>query len=370
VVNISIIGGSNSVLAPGYVTELVPALARQGCDARIVQNLAVGNTTSITGLLRLVASDQWDKTDVLVIEYALNDASAYGELRSAVESWAVHYEAIIRHALGRNRQIKIVSLIMAAQRENSRKQVPSVASAIYYMSEWYGVAKVDVQRVFTERFGRSFEKVTGIYSDAAHYARPLMTVPIAELLASEIILSLQKKAIGPLPSPIDPRSARDLSTLECSLWTAHPAEFKNSRFKSATFDLSEADIVLEIDGGQPIAIEYVCVPNVAKLYLSRNEDCYVVPMLRAGIRDGKFKFLMAGANLEDLPATGAGVHVWRLGIGGDRFPGAKVLKQRGAPEQGSPEELVLPVARILHSGKLLRYSVEARAVQESAVLQS
>ena len=45
-----IIGGSNTVMLPGYLPSLLATMARRGIDLDIAADLAVGGTTSAFGL--------------------------------------------------------------------------------------------------------------------------------------------------------------------------------------------------------------------------------------------------------------------------------------------------------------------------------
>ncbi|MCE3543790.1 hypothetical protein LXJ56_26800, partial [Escherichia coli] len=69
-----IIGGSNTVMLPGYLPSLLATMARRGIDLDIAADLAVGGTTSAFGLYQLKTYDKLADCDLLLIEYALNDA--------------------------------------------------------------------------------------------------------------------------------------------------------------------------------------------------------------------------------------------------------------------------------------------------------
>ena len=72
------IGGSNTVMRPGYLTELPRCLERHGIALDLKANLAVGNTTILNGLINLKSrEDALKGSDVLLIEYTLNDTSAF-----------------------------------------------------------------------------------------------------------------------------------------------------------------------------------------------------------------------------------------------------------------------------------------------------
>jgi len=49
----TIIGGSNTVMEPGYLGQMLAAAERQGLRLDVVENMAVGGTTNTYGLFRL-----------------------------------------------------------------------------------------------------------------------------------------------------------------------------------------------------------------------------------------------------------------------------------------------------------------------------
>jgi hypothetical protein len=182
----TVIGGSNTLMGAAYIAD-VPKCARAlGIDLEIVANLAIGNTSSLTGLMRLKSGAQIQNSDLLIIEYALNDVSLYGDDRAAIECWVKSYEGMIRHALTANPGIRILSFVLYNQQGSHRSTLPLLPAAIGYLSDWYGLTKVDAHREFAQRFGAGYPEVAGLYADPAHYSRPVFTRLLAELLAAGI----------------------------------------------------------------------------------------------------------------------------------------------------------------------------------------
>lgn len=67
-----VIGGSNTVMRSGYLTSLPKCLRAAGVDLEITANLAIGNTTIQTGLMKLVESSELlASADVRLIELPL-----------------------------------------------------------------------------------------------------------------------------------------------------------------------------------------------------------------------------------------------------------------------------------------------------------
>ncbi|CAM5219032.1 hypothetical protein BTHI11S_05295 [Bosea thiooxidans] len=150
-----IIGGSNTVMQPGYLSSLLSVMARRGVALDIVADLAVGGTTSAFGLYQLKLHEQeLADCDLLLIEYALNDAFVYGDERRPFRHWARFYEGIIRFARERNPKLRIATLVFGARNGSFLTSVPAIDAGIGYISRWYGTTCIDVSQLLMQRLGR------------------------------------------------------------------------------------------------------------------------------------------------------------------------------------------------------------------------
>jgi hypothetical protein len=295
----TVIGGSNTVMEPGYLGQMLAAAARQGVNLDIVDNLAVGGTTSAYGLFRLKIGDALDHSDLLIIEYALNDAFIYGDERRQFRHWARIYEGILRYALTRNPRIKICTLVFGARNGSWLGSVPSIDAGIRYLSDWYGTIVVDISRDLMRRFGRHVVTDPGFYVDQGHYARPMATAMVADLAADGLVRGLGRPEIAStLPPPIDPEHFAEAGVVDVpALFAAAPdaplVEYHNRRFAFTAIDMARHRLELELTGGKLLGVFHMSAPNTAPLMLARGENGHHCSLLKAGVRDGKFKFLAA-----------------------------------------------------------------------------
>jgi len=294
-----VIGGSNTVMQPGYWPTLLARMAHRGFPLDVVADLSVGGTTSGFGLFQLKANEHHlANADVLVIEYALNDAFVYGDERRPFRHWARFYEGVIRHALSINPDLRIVSLVFGQRGGSYITSVPSIDAGMHYISDWYDAAIVNVSRNLMRRFGREVVTDPSFYADQGHYARPIATTIVADIIAEELerILAAPFRPRG-MPLPIDPyhfASARiiDAKTLieTCGL---PPRVYSNRRFAATTADLGDFRLKLTFDKGRPLALAYVCAPDISALEIAMASDTVEAAMLKGGVRDGAFKFLLS-----------------------------------------------------------------------------
>jgi hypothetical protein len=374
VLRTTIIGGSNTVMQPGYLRQLITMSAQRGVPLEIVADLAVGGTTSAYGLYRLKTSDALEKSDLLLIEYVINDAFIYGDERRQFRHWARFYEGILRYALMRNPRLKICTLILGARNGSWTNSVPSIDAGIHYLSDYYGVDCIDLPRLLLRRFGREVAGDPGFYADQGHYSRPVATGMVADLAAETIAdlagRSWQNGSLMALPPAVDPdhfaeAEIIDANALFAAAGDAQLVAYNNHRFCLDAVDLARHDVTLSLDGGKLLGIFHVSEPAIAPLAIYRGETGHACSLLKGGVRDGKFKFLAAMLPSEFLYGADLlqpiGQETIRLtGV----KPGADLkihTAKDNVAQSGEPDGTErLPILGLMHSGKRLSLTVTPR----------
>lgn len=358
-------------MQPGYLGQLVAMSAQRGVPLEIVADLAVGGTTSAFGLYQLKTSASLEQSDLLLIEYVINDSFIYGDERRQFRHWARLYEGTIRHVLARNPQIRICTLIFGARNGSWLNSVPSIDAGIHYISDYYGIDCIDLSRGLMRRFGREVVSDPAFYADQGHYARPVVTGLVADLAAEAI----QRLATGrwqeaypsALPPAIDPdhfaaAEVIDAATLFAAAGDAGMAAYHNRRFSLDAVDLAEHEVSLTLEGGLLLGVFHVSEPQTAPLALHRNETGFACSLLKGGVRDGKFRFLAAmlpceflyGADLLKPPGT----ETIRLGraLAGTALP-PQIAKDNVAQDPAAETSRRLPLLGLLHSGQRLDLAI-------------
>ena len=364
-----IIGGSNTVMLPGYLPTLLSTMARRGVELDIVADLAVGGTTSALGLYQLKQFDQLEDCELLLIEYAINDAFVYGDERRPFRHWARFYEGIIRYALERNPNLRIATLVFGARNGSFLNSVASIDAGINYISQWYGTICADVSRMLMQQYGRDVVGNPGFYLDQGHYARPVSTTIVANLIADalEPALSVPHRP-KTLPFAIDPdhfANARALSGEQlCKRLGRVPVQYSNRRFSISALDLGSDRMRFEVDNGQLLAVGYVCDPRIPPLDVAIGEDVHRAAMMKGGVRDGTYKFLVSMLSFEFLYGTkllDARGNVSLIMSGAEEGTEHKLHVPKDSIHQEElPLEPVLPVTGILFSGNLKTMTLEKK----------
>jgi hypothetical protein len=376
----TIIGGSNTVMQPGYLGQLTAMMAQRGAPLEIVADLAVGGTTSAYGLYRLKTTEALATSDLLLIEYVINDAFIYGDERRQFRHWARIYEGILRYALACNPTLKICTLILGARNGSWCNSVPSIDAGIHYISSYYGTDCIDMSRLLLRRFGRDVVSNPAFYADQGHYNRPIVTGMVADLAAEAMAAlaagSWQQRDRTVLPPAIDPDHFADAEVIDAqALFKLAPdanlVAYNNRRFSLDAIDLSQHELSLSLDGGKLLGVFHVSTPDTAPLVLHRNETGYSCSLLKGGVRDGKFKFLASMLPCEFLYGADllqpVGPETIRLGhISGSSSFRSHTAKDNVEQEQKSSGSQRLPLLGLMHSGK--RRDIRAMRRDAQAVL--
>lgn len=363
-----IIGGSNTVMQPGYLPSLLATMARRGVELNIVADLAVGGTTSAFGLYQLkIREQELADCDLLLIEYALNDFFVYGDERRPFRHWARFYEGIIRFARERNPNLRIATIVFGQRNGPFLTSVPSIDAGINYISQCYGTICVDISRMLMQKLGREVVTHPTFYSDQGHYARPVATTMVANLIADvlEPALAAPFRAAA-LPPAIDPEHFAGARALD-GTWLAKRlgrpvVEYGNRRFSVAAMDLGRDRLRFEIEKGMLLALNYVCEPRTPPLDIRLGEEMHRAALLKGGVRDGAYKFLVSmlsfeflyGPTLLDMQQTRSLVLT-----GGTEAAEHKLHVPKDSIRHDTlPAEPVLPIGGLLFTGNLKICAIE------------
>lgn len=360
-INAILVGGSNSVMRPGYVPELPRCFHPYGIDLRIIANLSVGNTSILTGLIQLKSNiDAIRGADALIIEYTLNDSTFYSGF-DGLEKWSRAYEAAIRYARKINPKIKVVSIIFSNQKGLHRTGVHPLHAGVHYLAAYYDFVVADVNADFVRRFGSDFFEQPGTYQDSAHYQRPLITNLAAEIVAARAAAYLlSDDCPGLLPDKLCDTDYAECGIIRQSqLKGPEVVNFKNYRFDIDAIELVGHNIEIELESGSLIAAQYVSVKDAAKLYINENDKWHSCLTLKPGMVEPTYKFLVSMIDFQFTPIEGLN----RIFFTTSKPEGVTISKiaQVGGKEPVRPERS-LPIASLMHTGKLISIKVEKNEI--------
>lgn len=181
--NILIIGGSNSLIADGYVSHLYQSL--QGHTDVTIKQISVGATTTLSAVGRLHDTFCHEQFDVILYEYSINDTGHFAWRAGGAESYLLTLYLLIKVAAKLYPSAMFVPLVLAQERH-----FPAATEHPFYDLQIAAFAQlslpyIDIRKWMSELFlGKT---PAWMYRDQAHYATPHATSIIGAVIAQRLL---------------------------------------------------------------------------------------------------------------------------------------------------------------------------------------
>jgi hypothetical protein len=295
-----VVGGSNSVMRPGYIGETLKLAKTAGIELDIIEDFATGATTLFNGLYRLLNSQRLAEADLLILEYALNDTPTYADNlqdRELITHWCRAYEGILRYARQVNPNIRIVSLILEARTGIDKRRLNLVNAGIHYLSTYYDLDVVDIAAAVVRESGLERAATFEFYKDSAHY-KPGPFRQIASRLIHQLMTPA--RPIRPLPDPLDPNHFADAKALNAVNMGQTLTRFSNSRFAVETVELNQGELEITLKGGKLLALIYVNEPRTGTLHLNVDGQTFACYTQKMAVRNEDYPWLLGMFSCEFL----------------------------------------------------------------------
>ncbi|ESQ74705.1 SGNH/GDSL hydrolase family protein [Asticcacaulis sp. AC402] len=364
-----VIGGSNTIIKDNYLFQTFKALKALRFELDIIENLAVGGTTTFNGLYGLKRSDKLADADVLIIEYALNDTPTFSDdtrIKGMANHWARAYEGVIRYAREVNPNIRIISIVLESMTKPEARRFNMINAGIHYLTNYYNLEIIDIASDFLRRVGQERAATKEFYKDANHY-KPPVVFDIAKKLARQ--LTGDYPAPRPLPDPLDPMNLSAAQAIGTEVFETELTPFSNSRFTIDTIELANQDLRFTLERGKLLALFYVDQMSSGVGHFSVNGEAFAAYMRKPGVRSGTYPWLMGMISTEFLHPKNLmaeeedrayTLSVEPQGIGVKPFrPAANVANQpTDAP--------TLAFYGLLHTGKMTHLDLVPRQMAHAA----
>jgi len=172
---ITVIGGSNSLLKTGYVPIVVNLLEQAQGEAVELNNLAIGNTFSHFGFWQILTKNNHHDSDVIIIEYALNDQ----ELSSSrlFNQWANIYEGIISKLRKDNPKAQIIAPLFMTRKAIQNPKITTFLSGAALINLRYSIDSIDVTQLLYSLGGAQYwDAPKDWYRDGPHYNKNIQAI--------------------------------------------------------------------------------------------------------------------------------------------------------------------------------------------------
>ena len=281
-INILIIGGSNSRLKNGYTKTLLEKFQAAEISCQI-NNISLGANTCLLGLISLLDIKDAIDYDLVMIEYSVNDYSMM--LQGDILLWRASYEGLIRCVFKKYARAKICCVLLG--RSDAKPVLwESQISETKLIAKHYGnVIIADVQANISRQIGQD-----NLYADPLHYSDSGQ-VAAGNYTASRIFEEIGKTN-SILPPPIYSYALDSVGILNFSDFAGGKFhEFSNSIIQIKALELTLGKDVEFTVPGEIICIMFLSVPGAGSFRVSCGKQSAVVHTLHDGVESGKFLFL-------------------------------------------------------------------------------
>jgi hypothetical protein len=189
---ILIIGGSNSLLKDGYVTQLRQSLQHY-TPVEIVQ-LSVGATSSLAAVARLCETASTEPCDFILYEYGINDSGHFSPRAGGIESWQLCLYLLLKTAARLYPSAIFVPLMLAQQHHFAASVPHPLYDAQIQAYAELGLPCIDIRATLSSLFLQFAPD--WLYSDSAHYAVPQASSIVGALVAQQLLVLLSRRGHG------------------------------------------------------------------------------------------------------------------------------------------------------------------------------
>lgn len=233
--NLYVIGGSNATLKNGFIPCMRVNLENRLGRRVVVHNKSVGGTFISCGLWQVARGDAHESADLIVIEYALNDAElASGRM---IDYWGRAFEGTLQRLRSENPTAPILCPVFYAETGTHVNRMSSIAAGVAMIGARYGVHVMDMNDALQSRIPPEFaESAAKLHRDRSHYA-PHVHMLIAELLCNQAMEALANPTPARLHVPqVYRRTYAEAKVLGEDLAKYATGETSIQRFHNSQFD--------------------------------------------------------------------------------------------------------------------------------------
>lgn len=291
--NLLFLGGSNTMMSPGYANAAVDCLTGRFGALRRVTNLAVGANTIIHGLMRAKATADLADYDLVVVEYGVNDIRLASD--EAMPTWRAGAEGLIRFLLENrpDRRIVFVQFNRRAMKPYHFRPGRELRELVARYGRTHRVSMLDLDGLFRDVLFHNPAQFATLYADDAHFRRPTISALVGALVADELAKPPPPYVAGPLPKPAHPWHFAQAKLIDFVHDRATTAPlFQNSRFALSALRVPVGgNTRLDLPGAL-IGLELVSTPAAATLRATEGGDPPVAMHTRHKTTGARYPFLL------------------------------------------------------------------------------
>jgi len=170
--NISIIGGSNSVIRNGYTKYLDDRISKLTNKTTCLKYYALGGVPNIYGTIQNVRHEVAANSDIIFFEYCVNDRHAVEIEQYSLDLVGKSLEGFIRKAQSANPNCIIVILIFGINLDNFYDHPCHLSELYESIAKHYSLPVINLTELLDKNYGIEFIRSLYTDKDHAHYSRP------------------------------------------------------------------------------------------------------------------------------------------------------------------------------------------------------
>lgn len=194
--NISIVGGSNSVIRKGYSKYLNSYIGKASSYNTSLKYYSLGGVSNIFGTIQQERHDIAAHSDIIFFEYCVNDRHAIDVDHLSLDAAGKSLEGFIRKVQKSNPKCLIVILIFGINLEDFYQNHCYLSELYESVGKHYNLPVINVTKLLSQSLDLDY--VRSLYNDKdhAHYTRPEGVQVIAQIIAKELAKTIQLKSLG------------------------------------------------------------------------------------------------------------------------------------------------------------------------------
>jgi len=296
------LGGSNTVLKDGHADHLRSLFERYAQDELMeFRNSAVGANSVFHGLQIALDMKDLQQFDVIFLEYCVNDYTYVDDQNR--RSWTYAIEGLLRTLLQRCPAAKIFFVnfgraIWVDSKRNQLRMYTRIANLVEHYRSDHCVHVVEIDDYLRALSGGQKDIFFSFYQDETHYATPVVSALIANVVFSSYLQTLISDSTS--KTSLEKRnffkgSFASLQAIPmCSLVQDQEITvFKNSRYRIEGLRIDGGRTVEFVAPGGIVSLGFISAPGAGSMIVEEEGALPVLIDCRHGAVDtGRFPFFI------------------------------------------------------------------------------
>ncbi len=153
-----------------------------------IVNLSAGGTTSLTAIGRLYSESAYQKFDLILYEYSINDTGHFFPRIDGATSWMLAFQLLIETCAKLHPNAVFLPILLSEARFFHTTNINTIYDAQIEIFNYLQLQFIDVRQYMYDLFGGNMP--AWLYKDGAHYSKPFGTDLIGAFVVKKIETTL------------------------------------------------------------------------------------------------------------------------------------------------------------------------------------